>query len=50
MEPGQTLAARLRSTTSNDKGTKVTWTLTLNDGSGRELARQALDLEKGYLP
>jgi len=50
MEPGQTLAARLRSTTSNDKGTNVTWTLTLNDGSGRELARQALDLEKGYLP
>ena len=50
MEAGQILAARLRSTTSHDKGTNVTWTLTLSDSSGRELARQALDLEKGYLP
>jgi protein arginine N-methyltransferase 1 len=50
MEAGQTLAARLRSTTSQDKGTNVTWTLALSDVSGRELARQALDLEKGYLP
>jgi len=50
MAAGQTLAARLRSTTSHDKGTNVTWTLTLSDSSGRELARQALDLEKGYLP
>jgi protein arginine N-methyltransferase 1 len=48
--PGQTLGARLRSTTSFDKGTNVTWTLTLSDASGRELQRQALDLEKGYLP
>ena len=50
MRPGQTLAARLRSTTSRDNGTNVTWTLMQRDGSGRELARQALDLEKGYLP
>jgi protein arginine N-methyltransferase 1 len=48
--PGQTLGTRLRSTTSFDKGTNVTWTLTLSDASGRELQRQALDLEKGYLP
>ena len=48
--PGQSLGARLRSTTSFDKGTNVTWTLTLSDASGRELQRQALDLEKGYLP
>jgi SAM-dependent methyltransferase len=46
----QTLSARLRSTTSYDKGTNVTWTLAVRDGRGRELLRQALDLEKGYLP
>jgi protein arginine N-methyltransferase 1 len=50
LEPGQTLAARLRSTTSDARGTNVTWTLTVIDASGREVARQALDLEKGYLP
>ncbi len=50
LRAGQTLAVRLRSTTSNEKGTNVTWTLTVRDASGREVARQALDLEKGYLP
>jgi protein arginine N-methyltransferase 1 len=50
MEAGQTLAVRLRSTTSHEKGTNITWTLTLSDGAGRELTRQVLDLEKGYLP
>jgi SAM-dependent methyltransferase len=47
---GQTFTARLRSTTSYDKGTNLTWTLTLSDASGREILRQALDLEKGFLP
>ena len=47
---GQTLAADLRSTTSYERGTNVTWTLRVDDASGRELLRQALDLEKGYLP
>jgi protein arginine N-methyltransferase 1 len=50
LQPRQTLGVRLRSTTSYDKGTKVTWTLAVRDASGRELSRQALDLEKGYLP
>jgi len=50
LEFGQTLAARLRSTTSYERGTNVTWTLTVSDASGRETLRQALDLEKGYLP
>jgi protein arginine N-methyltransferase 1 len=50
VEPGQTLSARLRSTTSYERGTNVTWTLTVRDGSGREVLRQALDLEKGFLP
>ena len=34
----------------DEKGTNVTWTLTLSDVAGREVLRQALDLEKGYLP
>jgi protein arginine N-methyltransferase 1 len=50
VKAGQTLAARLRSTTSYERGTNVTWTLTVSDAAGREVLRQALDLEKGYLP
>ena len=50
VEPGQTLAARLRSTTSYEQGTNVTWMLAVRDNSGREVLRQALDLEKGFLP
>jgi protein arginine N-methyltransferase 1 len=50
LEAGQTLAARLRSTTSYERGTNVTWTLTVRDASGRDILRQALDLEKGFLP
>jgi protein arginine N-methyltransferase 1 len=50
VEAGQTLGASLRSTTSFERGTNVTWTLTVADGAGREVQRQALDLEKGYLP
>jgi protein arginine N-methyltransferase 1 len=50
VEPGQTLGARLRSTTSYERGTNVSWTLTVEDSSGRALVRQALDLEKGFLP
>jgi len=47
---GQTFTARLRSTTSYEKGTNLTWTLAVSDASGREVLRQSLDLEKGYLP
>jgi protein arginine N-methyltransferase 1 len=47
---GQTLSCQLRSTTSYGRGTNVTWGLTLSDASGRALVRQALDLERGYLP
>ena len=50
IEPGQVLRARLRSTTSFERGTNLTWTLAVEDGAGRELSRQALDLEKGFLP
>lgn len=50
IETGQTLTARLRSTTSYERGTNVSWTLAVRDGSGRDIMRQVLDLEKGYLP
>ena len=50
LEAGQTLAVRLRSTTSYERGTNVTWTLSVRDASGRDLSRQSLDLEKGFLP
>jgi protein arginine N-methyltransferase 1 len=50
LEAGQTLAVRLRSTTSYERGTNLAWTLAFGDAAGRELSRQALDLEKGFLP
>lgn len=50
IEPGQSLVARLRSTTSYEHGTNVTWTLAVRDKSGRDVLRQSLDLEKGFLP
>jgi protein arginine N-methyltransferase 1 len=50
MAAGQTLSAYVRSTTSYERGTNVTWTLTVSDASGRQVTRQALDLTKGYLP
>jgi SAM-dependent methyltransferase len=46
----ETLRARVRSTTSYEHGTNVTWTLSVDNPRGRERLRQALDLEKGYLP
>jgi protein arginine N-methyltransferase 1 len=49
-EAGQTLTARIRSTTSYARGTNVAWTLTLRDAMGRQLSQQSLDLQKGFLP
>lgn len=50
VEPGQSLAVRLKSTTTFEAGTNVTWTILMRDRSGVEVTRQSLDLEKGYLP
>jgi protein arginine N-methyltransferase 1 len=50
VEAGQTLAARVRSTTSYARGTNVAWSLTVRDAAGRQLSHQSLDLEKGFLP
>lgn len=47
---GERLTARLKSTTSFENGTNVTWSLAHLDAKGREIGRQSMDLEKGYLP
>jgi protein arginine N-methyltransferase 1 len=46
----ETVAIELRSRTSFEAGTHVAWTATRRDGKGREVARQALNLDKGFLP
>jgi len=50
LAPGQVCAARLRSTTSYEAGTNVTWTLVARDAAGRQIHKQSLDLNKGFLP
>ncbi len=47
---GETVTVELRSRTSMDAGTHVAWTATQSDAKGRQLARQALNLDKGFLP
>jgi len=50
VKAGETVMIELRSRTSIDAGTHVAWTVTRRDGKGREVARQALNLDKGFLP
>jgi len=47
---GETVGIALRSRTSPEAGTHVVWTATRRDGKGREVARQSLNLDKGFLP
>ena len=49
VKPGETVAIDLRSRTSPDAGTHVAWTATQRNAKGRELSRQALNLDKGFL-
>lgn len=46
----ETIAVALRSKTSPDSGTHVAWTAMHRDAKGREITRQMLNLDKGYLP
>jgi len=50
VKPGETVAVALRSRTSQDGGTHVAWAATRLDAKGRAQQRQALDLDKGFLP
>ena len=47
---GETVAIELRSRTSIEGGTHVAWTATQLNAKGGKLARQALNLDKGFLP
>lgn len=50
MKAGETVAVSLRSRTLQDGGTHIAWTATKLDAKGRSAERQALDLDKGFLP
>ena len=47
---GERIGISLRSRTTPESGTTLAWTATHLDAKGKQIARQALDLEKGYLP
>ena len=47
---GDRIALSLRSRSSEAAGTHVAWTAEHRAAGGRTLSRQALDLDKGYLP
>ena len=50
VKSGETIAVSLRSRSSEEAGTHLAWTATLSDARGRSVSRQALDLDKGFLP
>ena len=47
---GDAVGISIRSKTSHDMGTTLAWTATRQDAKGKQISRQTLDLEKGYLP
>lgn len=47
---GDTIVVNLRSRTSAEAGTHVAWVATHRDAKGREVDRQSLNLDKGFLP
>ena len=47
---GEAVSLSLRSRSSEEGGTHLAWTATHEDAKGRQRARQAMDLDKGYLP
>lgn len=47
---GEAVGVSLRSRTSLEAGTHVSWIGTHRDAKGRETARQSLNLDKGFLP
>lgn len=50
VKKGETVGVSLRSRTSLEAGTHVSWIGTHRDAKGRETARQSLNLDKGFLP
>lgn len=49
-EAGDTVAIALRSHSTPATGTHIAWTATRKNAQGHEVDRQALDLDKGFLP
>lgn len=49
-EAGDHVTFALRSRSSQQAGTHLAWTITHEGKANRQLSRQALDLDKGYLP
>ncbi|MFN0217883.1 MAG: 50S ribosomal protein L11 methyltransferase [Hyphomicrobium sp.] len=47
---GETVEASFRSRSSEKAGTHLAWTASHVDAKGRRIARQTMDLDKGYLP
>ncbi|MGQ0672694.1 MAG: 50S ribosomal protein L11 methyltransferase [Hyphomicrobium sp.] len=47
---GETVLASLRSRTSEAAGTHLAWTAVHSDRSGKAMSRQAMDLDKGWIP
>ncbi len=47
---GEVVGLTLRSRSSEDAGTHLSWKAAHLDANGKALARQSLDLDKGYLP
>ena len=50
LEAGETLAAEIRSKSSEEAGTDIAWSLAVTTAKGKERTRQALSLTKGFLP
>ena len=47
---GDKLSVSLRSTSAAEGGTHLAWTALHSDRQGKTISRQAMDLDKGYLP
>lgn len=50
LAPDEALGLSLRSTSSSEAGTHLAWTAIQLDAEGKRLTRQAMDLDKGFLP
>jgi protein arginine N-methyltransferase 1 len=50
LEAGESVLLTLRSRSSEEAGTHLAWTAVRFDRDGKSIARQALDLDKGWIP
>lgn len=50
LTPAKTVTLSLRTKTAHETGTHMAWTATHQDANGKQIARQSLDLDKGFLP